>query len=92
MPSTLISLRWTALLSGGPPNASFSLADAVSTSVWRFQRASALPNGTYELRTDYTIIRYPNRYTDKRGAKIWTEVMDLVLKCRSQPATATDAA
>jgi hypothetical protein len=36
--------------------------------------------GTHELRTDYTIVRYPDRYNDKRGAKIWIEVMDLLAK------------
>jgi hypothetical protein len=36
--------------------------------------------GTHELRTDYTIVRYRDRYNDKRGAKIWIEVMDLLAK------------
>ena len=27
-------------------------------------------DGTHELRTDDTIIRYPDRYSDKRGAEI----------------------
>ena len=35
-------------------------------------------SGTHELRTDYTIIRYPDRYSDKRGAQIWTEVLQLL--------------
>ena len=30
--------------------------------------------GDHELRTDANIIRYPDRYTDKRGAKMWEEV------------------
>jgi DNA polymerase I len=49
-------------------------------------------SGTHELRTEYAIVRYPDRYCDKRGAKIWTEVTDLLAKCRTQPATAMDAA
>ena len=40
--------------------------------------------GTHELRTDYKIIRYPDRYSDKRGAKIWTEVVELLAKCRPE--------
>ena len=40
--------------------------------------------GTHELRTDYTIIHYPDRYSDKRGAKIWTEVVELLAKCRPE--------
>jgi DNA polymerase I len=47
---------------------------------------NANPAGTHELRTDYTIIRHPDRYTDKRGAKIWAEVIELLAKLR--PATA----
>jgi DNA polymerase I len=35
-------------------------------------------NGTHELRTDYKIIRYPERYSDKRGAKIWDKVLGLL--------------
>jgi DNA polymerase I len=34
--------------------------------------------GSHELRTDYTIIRYPDRYSDKRGASIWEGVMRLL--------------
>jgi hypothetical protein len=39
--------------------------------------------GTHELRTDYTIIRYPDRYSDKRGVKMWAEVMILLAQCRA---------
>ena len=35
-------------------------------------------NGTHELRTDYTIVRYPDRYSDKRGAQIWDKVLQLL--------------
>jgi len=37
---------------------------------------NADPAGTHELRTDVVIVRYPDRYVDKRGTKIWREVMD----------------
>jgi DNA polymerase I len=40
--------------------------------------------GTHELRTDYTIVRCPDRYSDKRGVKIWSEVMTLLVQCREQ--------
>ena len=44
-------------------------------------------DGTYELRTDATIIRYPDRYTDKRGAEIWERVLRLLAEYRArQPA------
>jgi DNA polymerase I len=42
------------------------------------------PSGTYELRTDATIVRYPDRYVDKRGVAMWTEVMDLLRQYREQ--------
>jgi hypothetical protein len=38
--------------------------------------------GTHELRTDCTIIRHPDHYSDKRGAKIWAEVLELLAKFR----------
>jgi DNA polymerase-1 len=33
---------------------------------------------THELRTDYTIVRYPERYSDKRGETIWRRVTQLL--------------
>jgi DNA polymerase I-like protein with 3'-5' exonuclease and polymerase domains len=39
---------------------------------------NATAEGTHELRTDYTIVRYPDRYSDKRGAAIWERVMQLL--------------
>ena len=35
-------------------------------------------DGTHELRTDYTIVRYPDRYSDKRGVQIWDKVLQLL--------------
>ena len=32
---------------------------------------NADPDGPHELRTDATIVLYPNRYSDKRGSEIW---------------------
>jgi hypothetical protein len=39
---------------------------------------NAHPSGTHELRTDHTIVCYPDRYSDKRGAQIWTKVLRLL--------------
>jgi DNA polymerase I len=39
---------------------------------------NATAAGTHELRTDAKIIRFPERYTDKRGDKIWAHVMELL--------------
>jgi hypothetical protein len=33
-------------------------------------------DGRYELRTDAKIVRYPERYTDKRGDQIWARVLE----------------
>ena len=39
---------------------------------------NADPNGPYELRADATIVRCPDRYTDKRGTKTWETVLWLL--------------
>jgi DNA polymerase-1 len=41
-------------------------------------------SGTHELRTDYTIVRYPDRYSDKRGGAIWKRVLQLIAEQQSQ--------
>ena len=45
---------------------------------------NATAEGTHELRTDANIIRYPARYTDKRGDAIWDHVIDLLVKREQQ--------
>ena len=45
---------------------------------------NATAEGTHELRTDANIIRYPARYTDKRGDAIWDQVLDLLAKQKQQ--------
>jgi hypothetical protein len=39
---------------------------------------NARPDGPYELRTAHRIVRYPDRYMDKRGANIWARVLELL--------------
>jgi hypothetical protein len=34
--------------------------------------------GGFELGTDATIVRYPDRYADKRGTRMWDEVTSLI--------------
>jgi hypothetical protein len=41
-------------------------------------------DGTHELRTDYTIIRYPDRYSDLRGAQIWDRVRNILAQQRRE--------
>jgi hypothetical protein len=45
---------------------------------------NANPDGPYELRTDATIVRYPERYSDKRGRQMWADVLDLLAQYRHQ--------
>jgi DNA polymerase I len=39
---------------------------------------NATAEGSHELRTDYKIVKYPKRYTDKRGDAIWEHVMKII--------------
>ncbi len=32
----------------------------------------------FELGTDVAVVRYPDRYSDKRGVKMWDEVTSLI--------------
>ena len=41
-------------------------------------------SGTIELRTDFKIVHYPDRYKDKRGIKVWDDVMALLAKSRNR--------
>jgi DNA polymerase-1 len=36
------------------------------------------PDGPYELRTKADIIRFPDRFSDKRGEQIWQQVLGLL--------------
>jgi hypothetical protein len=40
--------------------------------------ASRAVLGGFELGTDATVVRYPDRYADKRGARMWAEVTSLI--------------
>jgi hypothetical protein len=48
--------------------------------------------GGYELRTDATIVRYPDRYSDKRGIEIWNDVLGLLEQYRQQHQREADSA
>ena len=39
---------------------------------------NAKPDGPYELRTKADIIRFPDRFSDKRGEQIWLRVLGLL--------------
>jgi len=49
-------------------------------------------DGTFELRTDAKIIRYPDRFTDPRGTELWETVLKLLDERRQRrEATAKEA-
>jgi DNA polymerase-1 len=43
-------------------------------------KASRVVLAGFELRTDFNVVRYPDRYQDQRGAVMWERVMKLVAK------------
>jgi hypothetical protein len=45
-------------------------------------------DGTIELRTDYKIIRYPDRFTDPRGTELWETVLKLLSERRQRQEAA----
>jgi len=47
-------------------------------------RLNAKPGGLYELRTDATIVRYPDRYSDKHGQQMWADVLELLNQYQQQ--------
>jgi DNA polymerase-1 len=42
----------------------------------------------FELRTDVSITRYPERYSDKRGVKDWEQVMQLLAQAKREVGAA----
>ena len=44
--------------------------------------------GTHELRTDYVIVRYPDRYSDERGEAVWRQVTQLLAELREDQGRA----
>jgi len=45
---------------------------------------NASADGTFELRTSYKIIRYPDRFTDPRGTEVWEIVLKLLAERRER--------
>jgi hypothetical protein len=43
---------------------------------------NATADGPHELRTDFVIVRYPDRYSDKRGVRFWNEVPELLAEVK----------
>jgi DNA polymerase I-like protein with 3'-5' exonuclease and polymerase domains len=54
------------------------LDEAVLVAEEAMAEASRVVLGGFELRTDKKIIRYPDRYKDRRGEKMWNTVLRIL--------------
>jgi DNA polymerase I-like protein with 3'-5' exonuclease and polymerase domains len=54
--------------------------DAIAATQAAMAEASRVVLGGFELRSDAKIVRWPDRYMDERGAKMWGIVMEIVEK------------
>ena len=52
---------------------------------------NAAADGKFELRTDYKIIRYPDRFTDPRGTEVWETVLKLLAERRKRQESVKEA-
>jgi DNA polymerase-1 len=64
-----------ALLVGGPVD---EIENVVSATQEAMAQASDLVLDGFVLRTDTKIVRFPDRYSDERGAAMWGRVMRLL--------------
>jgi DNA polymerase I-like protein with 3'-5' exonuclease and polymerase domains len=58
------------------------LDDAVQQTQSAMAEASRVVLNGFELRTDVAIVRYPNRYRDKRGVDFWRRLMGILERVR----------
>ena len=54
------------------------LDDAIETTQQLMEHASVVILDGFRVRTDVDVVRYPDRYMDERGRKMWETVMDLL--------------
>ena len=50
------------------------------------REASELVLPGFPLRTDANIVRYPDRYSDPRGTRMWDAVRKIVAEMTPEPA------
>jgi len=58
------------------------LDQAIESAQQAMEDASELVLFGFKLRSDAEIVRYPNRYMDKRGEKIWNTIWNIVNQIR----------
>ncbi len=54
------------------------LDQAITTTESLMREASSIVLDGFELGTDVKVVRYPDRYMDKRGVVMWNKVMNLI--------------
>jgi DNA polymerase I-like protein with 3'-5' exonuclease and polymerase domains len=54
--------------------------------------ASRIVLGGFELRTDVTRVRHPDRHQDPRGERMWRQVMELIVTRTNLPMPVVEAA
>jgi hypothetical protein len=54
------------------------LDEDIATMREAMREASSLVLKGFDLETDVKVVRYPDRYEDERGRKMWTTVMGLL--------------
>jgi len=63
------------------------LDDTVRATQQAMADASRLVLSGFELRTDVKVVRHPDRYMDKRGAKMWQTVCALLAELEAGGST-----
>jgi hypothetical protein len=76
-----------ALLVEGPAS---EIASVISATKSAMCEASRVILDGFELRSDVDVINYPDRYTDKRGEKMWETAMQLITEVRPTPTPVAD--
>jgi len=54
------------------------LDEAIATTQSLMREASRIVLDGFELGSDAKVVRYPDRYMDKRGEVMWNKVMNLI--------------
>ena len=54
------------------------LDDVITKAESLMRKASGIVLDGFELNSDVKVIRYPERYMDKRGSVMWNKVMNLI--------------
>lgn len=61
-----------------------AIDDVVQAAQVAMREASEVVLDGFGLRTDATVIRHPDRYSDKRGAPMWEKVTDMLGQIRGK--------